>query len=520
MIVPHRVLRPALCYGLAALLAFLLYFRVHFDAPIDGFHEGEYLANRFYFSGAPMHPVMIHGMMDVFPSLWAIRLFGLERAVAGTRLINETLGFLTCLIFFGIMASLAHSRAATIVAMATGAVVLCALNWMNVGVVDMQQGAPAMRDLFLMLVILLLVRAKDLADRHHAWLTALAGVTAGLSSFWAYNRGVAVVAGLIVYAIVLAAGERSVRNGIPVIAGIFLGLILNYVAWPDAFQNHVHSILYWQSHEYIWKYKTYSVLKLILVAMCVIAILCAGLTGLYKFLSGFRKTTSSRTAALLLFLAFIALFTFYNSFNRFDRQHVSMAVPFSLIAGVAGCLALRDHIASFVSSNKLRDRSGLAAIAVVALLVVALADQSHAALAADLRYFGQGLPRDRAIASDNALKVADTIRAAGGPCAYTLDNESIYYHLAGLRSCSNFLVPVYAGRDVERSVLDDLRHSAPAIIILRSNTSSMAIDGLDQAQRTPAIVGWARSHYTSIGTFAGVDVARRNAAQAAGKSIR
>jgi hypothetical protein len=202
---------------------------------------------------------------------------------------------------------------------------------------------------------------------------------------------------------------------------------------------------------------------------------------------------------------------FLTNLHRADFIHVKMILPYAALTGIAGVCAVFENfeLRPILSGNSLRFAI-LSAMGLTVLLVVVQVKKSHDALHANLHLVAYGLPRDSKIVGANNIEVGKALRADGGSCTYIFDNQQIFYHLSGLPPCSRFVIPVYAGHDVESSVLTDLQRGAPNEVVLRSDFWSWSIDGFDQAKRTPTLYAWLRDHYTPVATFGGVVVARRN----------
>lgn len=490
---------------LAVMGAVLVAFQAALDSPlVDGFHEGEYLASRFYFDRPGPAPVMIHGMMDVIPARLAQALFGPERMIAGTRLMNALASALAALLFLFGMARTARSRAGQTASLlvAIGALLLIArVHW---GVVDTQQGAPAVRELALLAVLCLLIEAGRARGRQQAWLSSLAGLLTGLTMFWAYNRGVAAVAALGAWCgchVVLA---RSLRPVLPAMAGLAAGLLLNMVV--GGFAGHLYSIVYWQANGDIWHRIFPSPVNRNLLILCFVTVGYPAVFGLVELFRGWRRPGGGEPDVILA-LAAAAGVTLLSSLNRFDYLHANMVLPFALmaVAAVVAVLARR-----FPAELAIPDPAIFAAvILLVAALLSVQARRVEPDLAANLKLLTRAtLPRDVDLALPSDLAVARELRASPSSCAYAMDNQSAFLHLAGKPACSRFMIPIYAGRAAQAQLLADLQRTRPAVIVLRSQAWSWMVDDVPQDRRTPAIFAWLHANYEPAEVIGGVQLAR------------
>lgn len=497
-----------LIWLLAIVAVVLIGARAAIGSPLeDGFHEGEYLSSRFYFApGAPV-PVLIHGMMDVIPARLAIGWFGLDRAIAGTRLINALLGMMAGLLFLATLARIARTRAGAIVALACGSgamLVMAKLRW---GVVSVQQGAPAIRDVFALGVLLLILQASRERGRRHDLLTALAGLVVGGTLFWAYNRGLAVGVALGTYLAVRATGDRSLRAAWPGVAGLASGLASVWAMSPAHFAGHFGSILYWQSHGGLWTRFEPGLANYAGIAICAAAVVLPAIAGLAQWLRAMRRDKdASANAALILGLTAAAALILLSSLNRFDDLHVMMFVPYAILALAAALPVLASRVSGkpSVSLDALK-----AACLFVAVMVVMTGVGNRHELGANLRMaMGGALPSDAELASPDDLRIAGRLRASGGNCTFAFDNRGAFHHLSGLPPCSRFMIPAYVGRDAEAGVLIELQRHPPAMIVMRSGFWSWTIDGIAQDQRTPQIASWLQANYQAAEVIGDTELAR------------
>jgi len=485
--------------------AFIVLLSLHdpLGAPIsDGFHDGELLASRMYFDRAGPVPVMIHGMMDVLPARLGMALFGEPWAGAATRLVNGLCtGLALVLLFVGLR--IIGGRAAWLVPLlALSLLLLFCANHNSIP----QQGAPAVRDLFLLAVVALLALAAMGPRRYQERLLGAAAFLAGATMFWAYNRGIAGVALVGAYAAALALAERSFRALGTAVAGGLAGVAAVYAVSPVMFAAHVSSILYWQAHQGIWHFATVGTRALAIAWACAVVLGLAALIALIGLAVARRGRRDARLPALTLGLAVAGLLVFASSLNRLEEVHAFMIVPYALLASAAAFAVWEGGRARgplVLSRRAARVSGGIAGLAVFLQFCV-----SGEGLPANVRALTHGLESDRALADPAYLGVADMLRASGTRCTVALDNQAVVNHLAGVPPCSAFVVPIYAQGDAEPRMLAELQRAAPTMIVLGSDSPYYATDGIDQALRTPRIMAWARANYVPVANIGGIVVAR------------
>ena len=488
--------RAAILLALAFTL--LVGFGTSLVGPIaDGFHEGEILANRLYFQTPAPLPVMIHGMMDVIPATLGSAMFGEACTAVGARTINALSGTLALLFLFVALFRLGSGKPWFLPAL----VLAMALLFLANRHAFMQQGAPAVRELFLNACAALLALAAGKAPRRHDLLLGCAAFIAGATLFWAYNRGVAALALVGTYALFVAVTERSARALF--VAGVTgaVGLAINLAWSPALFRAHLASMAYWQEHQSIWHLSTRELLPWTTAIACAGLLLGAGLIALWRGRSG------GRPGALVAACAVAGSLVLASSLNRLDMIHAWMIVPYALLAGF-GLLALADQGGARQAPAPATFSPELM-LAAAGLIVAAQLWTARHAIADNAAAMIGGLPTDRHLADPAYVRVADRLRASGTRCTLAFDNQSIVNHLSAIPPCSAFLVPIYAQGAGERRMLADLQGARPDMIVLRSGSVYFRLDDRPQPERTPLLARWLAASYVPVAEIDGFVLARR-----------
>lgn len=485
------------------LFASVLSFAAPVDRPlIDGFHEGEYLAARLYYAAPAPQPILVHGLMDVVPATLAVLLAQPETAISTTRLINQFAGFAAALLFLSTLYHLGFSRRRP------GLYVVAGMAMLGLAFRDLppdpalHYGVPGIRDLSIFIAIWLVIRVERASPRRHRRAVALAAFLAGLTAFWSYNRLPPLALFLGLYLAVLAIKMRAWRWLVqPAVSGL-AGLGANLAISPDAFQAHLASMIYWQSHSAIWTLPYRDGVAVILASLCCGGLVYACTVALGAW-QGADHPASRRRIAFAIAMSGAASVVLLSQFNRLDLLHAWMAVPFAVVA-IAAARTLRPKRALPSDSGFFRSVAVPDALALgMALVVCAIALRQ---MGGTISSIATGLPKDAQLIPTNVGQAANFIRKRGGPCTMAFDNRASIYFLSGLRPCSRFMIPVYIGRDVERSVVDELEAFKPQAIVLTSGNWAAAIDGIPQAARTPQLAAWLAANYPATHHFGDIVV--------------
>ena len=248
-----RPISRVLPLTIAATLALLACGHANIGASlIDVFHEGEYLSTRQLFGASAHPPLLIHGYLDYIPARTAEIIFGVDHLIAGTRLINLFLGSLAAFSFMGCLLHLSRSRPEMLGALLIGGALLLSINARAADVIGLHQASPAVRDLFLLVQLWLLVAATEREDRSGRLLATAAGVVCGFGTFWAYNRGIAGIAALLAYLGFVLFADRSWQRAIWPGIGFIAGSLVCFAVEPAIWSQHIANMLFWHRNGGIW----------------------------------------------------------------------------------------------------------------------------------------------------------------------------------------------------------------------------------------------------------------------------
>lgn len=482
---PSRRLPPEwLVLVIAALVAVVTSLHAPLAAPLtDAFQEGEYLSTYLQFAPGLAPPLLIHGTIDYWPARAALALVGPDHLLVAVRLANALLGAAASLLLLAALRAIPVSRMGKLFATALGCAFLLLVNGRIVGVVELQQGAPAIRDLALLAEIYLLLRAERASPRAAGLLVALAGFVAGLGLFWAYNRGIVGIVALGAWMIgAQARGWHPKAIAMP-LQGLCIGLAISLAAEPQMAAQHLTNILYWQQNQAIWaKRPDYlpEIVTALAFAAATLALFAAAATGLLRV---WRKGLNANGIASLLMLGAVTLLLVYGTLNRLDSAHIRFAYPYQLLLALRLTMLWPPPRIPALGGPRRVLVAGLA----IWLLVFVNPVQLASGVAANAALLARKLPTDRALATPQLAATADALHTGKGACTYAFDNGGAIYHLAGLPPCSATLVPVYAAPERQFQIIAELAARRPPLVIGGSDAWYAAIDGKELAQRTPAL---------------------------------
>lgn len=488
-----EALRSRLVIGAAACafvaLSLLIAFRIPLTTPLtDLFQEGEYLGPRL-FAGTGQLPLLVHGLIDVWPSEAAAWACGEDRVIVCTRATNAALTALASSLFAACAFAVRGARSSDLLAAGGVLLILLLINGQASDPIVLQQGSPAIRDIVLLAeLVCLSPRAGRTADLG----MATAGVLAAAGLFWTYNRGLIGVAAIIVGVVALfwVGCRRQAAIGCLAFAAT-VALIL--LAFPESSQAHLANILYWVRHGDVWAYPDpigrlranagfYSVACLTLMVGAV----------------GAWRQRQSRALPMTLVLLVAAAMLIQQIQGRDDSTHLLFAVPwlFLLALRVIG-LILPARDARTLGAVSLALACGVGAVTVSPL---------YAGLVANRDALRAGRLHDEAIVPHATQAAATMLRRAPGRCTYVLDNGQALYSLAGKPPCSRVFVPIYAQDDAETLLIADLDRTRPQMIMGLSGEWFSSIDGRPLSSRTPRLGAWIDAHYGIVGRIGGRDV--------------
>lgn len=475
-------------------------FQAPLNAPFtDLFHEGEYLAPRLILESGGQ-PLLIHGLMNYVPSLLAVHMCGIDRVLACTRAVNAGVTVLAAVGFASCTFILARTRKAMVFAGLGMFTILVLINGRAAGPVALQQGSPSARDVALMAVLSCILAVPGRRQAVSNFLAGSAGLIAGASLFWAYNRGVIGVAIIPLYSLSSLLVGRVRWHVLAPLAGLAVGLLIVGLAEPEMWRQHIFNINYWAQNGQIWRYP-FSVPRLLL--NLPFYLVSAGVLIWAAWMAWHLWRDLERRGDLpsLLVLMAINLLVVQQVSNRDDATHLMWAIPwlfllvvqlinfqgFALVTNVSWTNVAKNHSALLVSF------AGLLCLDLASSTSVVRREMLDSTK--NILLLTRGMPLDLDLTPPATRRIVEILRKTGQTCTYAFNNAGGYYHLAGQRPCSTTMYPVYASRDVEEHLIAELSKAKPAMVIGRSDDWFSSMNGKTLAARTPRLAAWLDHNY-------------------------
>lgn len=498
-----------LLFGAALVTAMITSFHAPLDAAwADLFHEGEYVSPRLFFDLADPRPLLIHGQLNYLPAQVARGLCPGSELVC-TRAVNSGLTALAGLIFF-FCAFAAVDRGRSRAMAGLGALaILFAINGTRTNLVEVQQGAPAIRDLGLLTSILFLILASRHPGKGGSALSFLGGFVAGFSAFFAYNRGLTGLLAIGCYIVVSILIGVDRKKGVAAAIGLVTGLALLVLSDPGMARAHVNNIAYWAQHREIWAWpyedKTLrGLLKPVLFYLSAALLL---LSGLLLALRSWRLRSRVETLPILAFLGTACVLMLQQSVQRYDDTHLSFAIPWLFLLG----LWMSNRLPTMSGSFAVRPAVAASCLLLVMILINGPFRNS---IVGSTRYnlglLKSPLPRDTDLVSADVRSVAALLERANPQCTYVLNNAAGLYELSSRRPCSSLMMPVYATAEGETKLISDLERTRPPLIVSQSADWFNAIDNRPLEQRTPRLAAWISANYPSVITVGSYELRSRS----------
>lgn len=215
----------------------------------DSFHEGEYLGNiwaiRDYYLNTRTFPVLVHGAMDFIPSLISLEIWGSDRGIVYTRLINVLATALGWILYISAARSLLGDGKTFIVAL-----FMYSFFWMaassGIQPLGLQQAFIGTRDVFLVASIFFSIRGVDAKNEiRKILLLCFAGGAAAVSLYWSYDRGIMATVFIGVLILFFLLVRRGAEAGAVFSGYIFCFLLVSFSGIAGTAGENLSNILYW-----------------------------------------------------------------------------------------------------------------------------------------------------------------------------------------------------------------------------------------------------------------------------------
>lgn len=471
----------------------------------DSFHEGEYLGAVWhifhYYKGEAGFPLFIHGAMDFIPSVLAKNIYGEEKIIVGTRIINSVIVLVSWVLLLDISRRIA-SRSWIGYAISLLPLLMLFLASKNYQqAINLHHAIVGPRDFFLILAIWSLAGYSFASNRINRLLFGSMALCASIFAiFWSYDRGV--IAGLIIIAISMLTwrnDKRSVWLVISVLIGCFL--FIEVTGFFGGILDNFRNILYWLKYsQEVWSNKdlypiTVQPLLLPVAGILLVPLACIGV-------HADKKLKDTRALAIVFLLFVVEIFLVKSIFNRPGLPRTSWGLwPLVLILVYALSRLPISYKRKAGDSNNERhfDFQFISTVAPLFVLTLAFSNYFYAyPNVNNVHKFLSALknpPSDRLLIDSDLLKASIAVGKNARSCAFLWSNEGIISLIAKLPVCSGFYYPVYAASVYEDKIIADLRNETPEVIVVESPFWSIKIDNKTMRNRFPSIWKFIESHY-------------------------
>lgn len=487
---------------------------------VDTFHEGEYLGllwhMRAYYMGVVEFPLLIHGAMDYIPSIVASLIYGDERVIVGTRIINTLICGIVWVIFLDICyAIIPKSSQRTSWIIAATIIFILFLPSFGSDAVVVQQSFVGVRDLFLFFSMWNFSKYSTSQTTKLSYLL-FGSFSATAAIFWSYDRGILSILFLCIIFIGTVLNKKFV-DSILLIIGSLIGLtLLQYVKIIGSVSNNINNIIYWANNSTgIWHVSTnfdslpgilihFSAFILLLFSFTVISVVC-----LQRF--GSNKG-NRRMVFFIIGIVIIQVIFLKSIFNSVYYNRIYFGIwPLILLMLHFGPKLFTFPTAKFqikVDTSKLFRFTNTsishiayngALIGLFALMVMPI-----------FFLYGSFLKniiipkKDVNIVSSEINNLSKLLRDINIECFFGWTNEGVIALMTKKRYCTKYPYAIWASENKETELLNQLINESPKAIVFDSSRWSMNIDNRPMASRLPAINQFILKNYPtkqSVGSY-------------------
>ncbi len=220
-----------------------------FSSAVDIFHEGEMLGNYWhmqdYYRGKSNFPLVIHGAMDYWPSLFAGLIFGEDKIIYGTRLIVVVTTTISWGIFvFTGISILSRNSKNNLLILVFVAIFCLTLPIFSLNVMAIEESPVGLRDPFLLLQMLLLIHYYISKESKVFFLAAMFALLP-ITLYWSYDRGVAAVLACMSLLMYLIYSKQYREFFASIFALVISVTLLEITNIAGSLVENLSNVLYW-----------------------------------------------------------------------------------------------------------------------------------------------------------------------------------------------------------------------------------------------------------------------------------
>lgn len=499
----------------------------------DSFHFGEFFAaTQAILSGSSLHPYVLHGASDIFPSLILSTFLSPNKVIFGSILLYQLFGLLSSSAFILLLLRLTKHSEARLPLMLLGAFIsVYALNY---------------RDLFLVLSLYIYICTRqrhDLRSFSSQLLALSLGIALCLNLYWSFNRG---IVALVAFGLILlweSLFRRTSRFALLVF--VASSVIVGFWLYRYGYIDYISNIKLLLSTSDQWSYPLNRSTLLIAFATVIVvsSSVLAGLllvpsfsfrrigdftyVFLFIILSLLMLRLSLNRIALinsyyaiwipLLFIAWhsqslrvfdntlrrtLSAFGFYLSVLALGASVLCRSYPLALSAiflvyvhGFWGAGLLRRNYLHFL----------VALLLVPPLLVGSYqATKISVNLVRDSHLAGSstGFPGLSRFVHADELEVATYLNKVASSCVFDFTNSGLIHFASGRGMCSQMTYPVYANLNYQDQMAAELSLKKPSHVIYSTSKWFYSIDGKSMPMRFPKLDQLIKERYPNENCFA------------------
>lgn len=494
-----------------AFLAFSVFLVLQVDVGYqlaDTFHEGEYVGLVWhmmsYYAGGASFPLIIHGAMDFIPSIIAKTIYGDDRIIVGTRIINSFIVIATWTFFLDFCWKLTKKsgKNAFWILIPVLLLFLASKHWGFA--LALHHAFIGPRDVFLILSLWAFISYKQCNDNAARTIYIATLISSGIFGlYWSYDRGVMAALVTMVFAIDII--FRKKKNEIWILSMTSLVIIsfLEYTKVVGSAWDLASNVLYWlQNSKEVWGNAILFPISLqpLMLPATLLALMPLVLVAVnYEY-----KLNINREVAIIVLLILIELLMIKTIFNRAGLPRTSWGL-WPLIAifiyGVS-----RAKFGGFESENNFaKNNTSITGLQILLVVVPALS------LTIAFSNFFYAYPNfstfsafksnikspklDTDLVSDDVKNVSSKLALLQPGCAFGWTNEGVIALLAHLPICTKFNYAVYSTLSGQSTIIKQLEADNPSAIVFRSPNWSINIDERNMKDRLPDVFSFIEKNY-------------------------
>ena len=485
----------------------------------DTFHEGEYVGflwhMRDYYKGITAFPLFVHGGIDYIPSLCAAFIYGDDRIIVGTRIINALLVYVLWVLFLDLCYTLTPKSSRNtywLLAIATVFIILAAP--FNSHPLNLSQGFLGVRNFFLFLSVWGITKHYFSPKQYSSIIYLVLGASSTVPAlFWCYDRGVTAAAFIVVIAMGMLV-RKNIINFLVVTFSILLCLfLLEQTVLMGTVKENINNIAYWVRNSaeintvppHSMKYLLGCVGALTLVIFSAAA---AYVSYLQKFTRDGEKESQWPLISGLLVIQLLTVKSILLNRADLDRSFSGCWPSILLMFYFGPNLFKLPELPSFSNYNSSRFKSNtishlaykVACTCLLSFLIFCSPPMLNYAIFSKMLVTSKP---DAEIVSPEINMLSDTLNEINPECYFGWTNEGVIALMTKKRFCTDTPLLHYVARNSEAEVLRQLKRELPKAIVYNSPSWSMLINQ-HMSDRFPAINQFILANYPkkqSVGIF-------------------